>query len=398
MCLTNIIPFQKISDSEFKNMCYLEKHLGVTSKQIKEILNDQSCLDELINNDCKYRSVNWFKNCLSYTKKHLGLTIVHFNVRSILKNKHTKQELIYELNNRPDILAISDTKLNDEKILRSHIPNYNFVSSNSSTNAGGVAFYFLNTLQYNTRRQDLEFKSCDSEYVFNEINLTNQKSVILGVIYRHPSSNVTGFQDQCTQTLNKLNCCKHEFIISGDFNIDLLKLNCNSKISNYVNAIYAEGCNNLMNKPIRITGSTATFLDHIYSNMTNNISNRGILTYGISDHLPAFCCLRMKPIKKQDKKLTRDMKNFNKTNFWNDINMLVSTNNNVQDDELDPEKAIDKFLDGFAEIVNLRALLHPQTRKKTRLKTKPWITKSILKSIQKQNAMFKQCYKKMTHF
>ena len=83
---------------------------------------------------------------------------------SILKNKHTIEELIYELDNRPDILAISKTKLDDEKILRSHIPNYNFVSSNSSTNAGGVAFYVLNTLQY-TRRQDFEFKSCDSENI-----------------------------------------------------------------------------------------------------------------------------------------------------------------------------------------------------------------------------------------
>ena len=88
------------------------------------------------------------------------------------------------------------------------------------------------------------------------------------------------------------------------------------------------------------------------------------------------------------------MKNFNETNFLYDINILVSTINNVQDDKWDPEKVKDKFLDGFAEIVNLHAPLRPQTRKETRLKTKPWITKSILKSIQKKNAMFKQCYKK----
>ena len=54
---------------------------------------------------------------------------------------------MYELDNRPDVLAISETKLDGEKILRSHIPNYNFVSSNSSTNAGGVAFYVRNTLE-----------------------------------------------------------------------------------------------------------------------------------------------------------------------------------------------------------------------------------------------------------
>ena len=71
-------------------------------------------------------------------------------------------------------------------------------------------------------------------------------------------------------------------------------------------------------------------------------------------------------------------------NFLNDINMLVSTINNLQDDELDPEKIIDKFSDGFAELVNLHAPLRPRTRKETRLKTKLWITKSLLKPIQKK--------------
>ena len=86
-----------------------------------------------------------------------------------------------------------------------------------------------------------KFKSCDSKNIFIEINLTNQKSVILGVVYRHSSSYVTDFQDQFTHTLNRLTCCKHEFVIGGDFKIDLLRYDCNPKKSNYVNAIYAEG-------------------------------------------------------------------------------------------------------------------------------------------------------------
>ena len=42
----------------------------------------------------------------------------------------------------------------------------------------GMLLFVLNTLQY-TRRQDFEFKFCDSENIFIEINLTDQKSVIL---------------------------------------------------------------------------------------------------------------------------------------------------------------------------------------------------------------------------
>ena len=46
--------------------------------------------------------------------------------------------------------------------------------SNSSTKAGKVAFYILNSLKY-TKRKDLEFKSEDSENIFIELNVTPRK-------------------------------------------------------------------------------------------------------------------------------------------------------------------------------------------------------------------------------
>ena len=99
-----------------------------------------------------------------------------------------------ELHNYPDILAISETKLNDEKrkTYCSKLRHYNFIFSNSSTNAGGVAIYVLNTLKY-TRREDLEFKTDDSEIIFIEINVTNRKAIVFGLVYRHPSSDFTAF-------------------------------------------------------------------------------------------------------------------------------------------------------------------------------------------------------------
>ena len=66
-------------------------------------------------------------------------------MRSLSKNKPVFEELLCEPDNFPDILAISETKLTDEKVICAKIPNYNFVFSNSSTNAGGVAFYILNS-------------------------------------------------------------------------------------------------------------------------------------------------------------------------------------------------------------------------------------------------------------
>ena len=60
----------------------------------------------------------------------------------------------------PEILTISKTEVNDEKIKVncSKIPNCEFMFSNSSTKAGDIALYILNSLKY-TRREDVESKS-----------------------------------------------------------------------------------------------------------------------------------------------------------------------------------------------------------------------------------------------
>ena len=60
----------------------------------------------------------------------------------------------------------------------------------------------------------------------------------------------------------------------------------------------------------------------------------------------------------------------------------------MRDNDFNPETILEMFLNSFSEIVNLHAPLRTLTRKELHLSTKPWISKSVLKSIQKKNAMF----------
>ena len=80
---------------------------------------------------------------------------MHFNVRSIVKNKHILEEFLHEIDNFSDIIAISETRLNNHNINHASLQSYNLVFSNSSTNAGRVAIYVLSNLNY-SRRHDLE--------------------------------------------------------------------------------------------------------------------------------------------------------------------------------------------------------------------------------------------------
>jgi len=63
--------------------------------------------------------------------------------------------------------------------------------------------------------------------------------------------------------------------------------------------------------------------------MSRKISNCGILTYDLSDQLPTFCTLSLRHDKRQEKKVIRDMRNYNKKKFLNDVNVVVQNINNL---------------------------------------------------------------------
>ena len=60
--------------------------------------------------DCKYYDISQFSNLF---KKNIDeLAIVHFNLRSIAKNKYKVEEFLMQSQFLPGVIAISETKLN----------------------------------------------------------------------------------------------------------------------------------------------------------------------------------------------------------------------------------------------------------------------------------------------
>ena len=114
-------------------------------------------------------------------------------------------------------------------------------------------------------------------------------------------------------------------------------------------------------------------MDHLYSNLTNHITHRGILTFDVSDQLPTFCCLSLRPVKKLNKIIVRDLKNFDRTKFLDDVDELVIKINShyMRDNDFNPETILEMLLNIFSEIVNLHAPLCILTRKELHLSTKP---------------------------
>ena len=64
--------------------------------------------------------------------------LLHFNVRSLSKNKDKIDEFLHDFERLPDLVAISETKLNENSTSNISIPNYCFLRNDSPSNAGGV--------------------------------------------------------------------------------------------------------------------------------------------------------------------------------------------------------------------------------------------------------------------
>ena len=126
-----------------------------------------------------------------------GFTLLHCNTRSLSKNLSLLNDILITCKETPSIIAISETKLKEDGVCNISIDGYRFISKHSPTNAGGVGIYIKNDIEF-FRRQDLD---CDFEGVetcFIEIPRTKGETIVVGCIYRHPTSNI----ENCRETLS----------------------------------------------------------------------------------------------------------------------------------------------------------------------------------------------------
>ena len=129
--------------------------------------------------------------------------------------------------------------------------------------------------------------------------------------------------------------------------------------------------------------------------MTNKFTQNivsGNLSVSLSDHIPQFAMIPLRNknfLPKDHNILVRDYKKLNITNLKNELNTLnlnFSNETDVHKDTLVFNKQVNK-------IINKHAPLRKITNKENKLKSKPWLTKGILKSIKVRDIIFHRLVK-----
>ena len=140
------------------------------------------------------------------------------------------------------------------------------------------------------------------------------------VIYRHPKQNLNDFIQEISKCLDNLNKRNKTYYTCGDINVDYLSCDNNKEIRNYCDSFSSYGCMSFLNFPTRVTSTSSTLIDHLFSSDTRNDIKCKILIHDISDHFPIIFSVNTVSISTTAKIFNKwDMKFFDYENFLLDL-------------------------------------------------------------------------------
>ena len=194
------------------------------------------------------------------------------------------------------IIGISEHKIqkenDDNSFSNINLEGYHpFVFDPTETSHGGTGFYVKDSLVY-VKSDDLKFNSPSNyESTFIEVILPDRKNMILGCIYRHPTSTISiqQFINESIEPLDKISAENKFCSLMGDFNIDLLKTDTNDNVNAFYNNVTSHFFAPYILQHTR--PKSKTLIDNILINSVEYPSHSGNLTIQISDHLLQFVIL-----------------------------------------------------------------------------------------------------------
>ena len=193
-----------------------------------------------------------------------------------------------DLNHNFNVIGISETKImtNKDPLANVSIPGYEFLSQPSLQNAGGVAFYIKNDIEFHLR-EDLNSTTLDYECLWIEVH-SKFRNIVCSVAYRHPHGNLENFTNYITASIDKISKEMKFCVLMGDWNVNLINFESHTPTEEFINTMGAYYFQPHIIKPTRITDHSATLIDHIFFNSIEHHTISGNLLCDLSDHLPNF--------------------------------------------------------------------------------------------------------------
>ena len=338
------------------------------------------------------------------------VTILALNIANLLSKLNSLKILIDNISsesNVPSIIALTETHLSKSRSqgytqtdLQNLLQGYEFFHNDRTSKKGGGVGIFVSGKMENATVEPSD--GFFQEEIFEGITLkipnisfpSGKKDLIVLAVYRQPGNeNIQDFLETMEKWLEKYNKKSNKIVITGDMNLDLLKYDSHTKTSDYLDLMVSQEMLPLITKPTRIKHSSATLIDHIFSN-NQMATSSGILlselagSHGYTDHYPTFCIFETGKLNQESsKQITTKFftheghtkrKDALKKEDWSEL--FNQTNANT---------AYEIFHHKYCKIYNSSITIKTKTIGSKRIPKKPWMTQEILKKMRKRDRLVK---------
>ena len=357
---------------------------------------------------CKYVQAKHLK-----TSRDSELNVLSLNIRSLSKNILTINENILDFQ-KFDILCFNETNCNteslangtDDLLIYGFYPPILQAPGRKSGKGGGLATYIRKTVCLeddfeNFIPKNMPEPSPEGEFMFTKLTRCKgvQKTIIIGNIYRSPSSKVDNFFERLEIILNKLNRHSNKHILLvGDFNIDLAKHDRDSNSQQLIDTMSNHGFIQTISRPTRITEHSSTLIDHIYTNNLNKMTKTSVATFDISDHLATVATISLNPnfdrtvyhpLTQTPEDVGQPYRIFNAENDEKFKQLIHEENWTPVFQEDHAEMKYNKFIDIYTKHYNTA---YPnkkrEKRRNERTSPKPWILPWLEDACNRKNKLY----------
>ena len=317
------------------------------------------------------------------------LSLCHVNIRSARKNLGDFENYLNMLNHDFTVIGLSETWLNDNDSDLYGLCGYKVIGYHRVNRAGGGVAVCVQDHVCFKERPDLSYFSEDCESVFIEVEKGHQQqssNVIIGVIYRPPNHDISSFNDKLNSIVNVVRRENKTCYLLGDYNIDILNYASHVHTAQFVDMMSSNGFLPLITRPSRVTATSATLIDNIFTNDIGDINHsvQELFITDISDHFPVFHIAKQMDIEEKDAYIYKRLYGSqNKDNFRHAMS-------NISWDEIsratDTQQAFDTFHKHLVKMYNKH---FPKIRVKKKYNNrKPWLSEGLKNSIKQKNKLY----------
>ena len=307
--------------------------------------------------------------------------VIHINIRSFNANFSGFAAYVDSLHIKPNVIILTETWFS--QLFCGSIEGYKSYHTHRPDRSGGGVSIFVSAVLNSTYLPQLSSISNVVETCGVKIDISRNFSINVIGVYRPPLYNLNDFNDIFFNNFLPLIKTNSNILIAGDLNADLLNPNATEVdlISNFHSKFFIPH----ITKATRTTNTSATCIDHIWSNITTK-SFPGIFDAHISDHFPIFIVFMLYKPNQKVKIKFRDHSSRNLELLRNRSNVLGR--DFPLTDRHDVETNTERFCDELYEIYNTCCPMREKFVSANKL-SKPWITTDLRLAINRKHALFR---------